>query len=47
MNMRFGLYEVGTDVARTRTPRSAVKTYAEIIKAQAISPALLKQFPPE
>jgi beta-glucosidase/6-phospho-beta-glucosidase/beta-galactosidase len=45
--MRFGLYAVGTDAAKTRTPRSAVKTYAEIIKAQAISAELLKKFPPE
>jgi beta-glucosidase/6-phospho-beta-glucosidase/beta-galactosidase len=47
MAMRFGLYAVGTDAAKTRTPRSAVKTYAEIIKAQAISAELLKKFPPE
>lgn len=47
MGMKFGLYEVGTDAAKTRTPRSAVKTYAEIIKAQDVSDALLKKFPPE
>lgn len=47
MGMKFGLYAVANDAAKTRTARSAVATYAEIIKKQDISAELLKKFPPE
>ncbi|MBL8913506.1 MAG: glycoside hydrolase family 1 protein [Archangium sp.] len=47
MDMKFGLYSVANDATKTRTPRSAVKTYAEIIKTQQISETLLKKFPVE
>ncbi|MFO0596150.1 MAG: family 1 glycosylhydrolase [Myxococcaceae bacterium] len=45
MDMKFGLYAVANDAQKTRTARSAVKTYAAIIKAQDISAELLKKFP--
>lgn len=47
MDMKFGLYAVGTDAAKTRTPRSAVAAYADIIKKGDVSAELLKKFPPE
>lgn len=47
MNMRFGLYEVAKDAAKTRTARSAVATYADIVKKRDISAPLLEKFPPE
>ncbi len=47
MNMKFGLYAVGTDAAKTRTARSAVATYADIIKKNDVSAELLKKFPAE
>lgn len=47
MDMKFGLYAVGTDAAKTRTARSAVKSYADIIKKQEVSAELLAKFPPE
>ena len=47
MDMKFGLYAVGTDAGKTRTARSAVKTYGEIIKKGDLSSELLKKFPPE
>jgi beta-glucosidase/6-phospho-beta-glucosidase/beta-galactosidase len=45
MSMKFGLYAVGTDAAKTRTARSAVKAYADIISARDVPAALLKQYP--
>jgi beta-glucosidase len=45
MAMKFGLYAVGADAAKTRTPRSAVKAYADIISARDVPAALLKQYP--
>ena len=47
MDMKFGLYAVGSDAAKTRTARSAVATYGEIIKKGDVSAELLKKFPPE
>ncbi|MDP2272206.1 MAG: glycoside hydrolase family 1 protein [Archangium sp.] len=47
MNMKFGLYGVENDAAKTRTARSAVATYANIIKKGDISAELLTKFPPE
>lgn len=47
MAMKFGLYEIANDAAKTRTPRSAVATYKQIIKQGDISAELLKKFPPE
>jgi beta-galactosidase len=47
MDLRFGLYAVGTDVTKTRTARSGVAAYAEIIKARDVTPALLERYPPE
>lgn len=47
MDMKFGLYGVANDAAKTRTARSAVGTYSEIIKKGDISAELLKKFPPE
>lgn len=47
MGMKFGLYAVGTDAAKTRTPRSAVTTYREITRARDVSAGLLERFPPE
>ncbi len=47
MDMKFGLYSVANDAAKTRTERSAVTTYADIIKKGDISAELLKKFPPE
>ncbi len=45
MAMKFGLYEVGSDVQKTRTARSGVKVYADIIKARGVSDALLERYP--
>jgi beta-glucosidase/6-phospho-beta-glucosidase/beta-galactosidase len=45
MALKFGLYEVGSDAAKTRTARPGVKVYADIIKARGVSTALLEQFP--
>jgi beta-glucosidase len=45
MGMRFGLYAVGTDAARTRTARSAVATYKDITRRRDVSPELLRRFP--
>ena len=47
MDMKFGLYAVANDAAKTRTARSAVATYGAIIKKQDVSAELLKKFPPE
>lgn len=47
MDMRFGLYEVANDAVKTRTARSAVATYADIVKKRDISAELLRRFPPE
>ncbi len=47
MAMKFGLYAVGTDAAKTRTPRSAVATFKDITTRRDLSPALLQKFPPE
>lgn len=45
MAMRFGLYAVGTDAQKTRTPRSAVQAYREITKARDVTPALKQRYP--
>ena len=47
MDMKFGLYSVGSDVAKTRTARSAVATYADIVKRQDVSAELVKKYPVE
>lgn len=47
MKMRFGLYEVAADAAKTRKPRSAVKAYADIVKAKDVPAALLSTYPVE
>lgn len=47
MDMRFGLYAVGTDAAKTRTPRSAVKAYHDVIQARDVPSALLEKYPVE
>jgi len=47
MAMRFGLYEVAADTAKTRTARSAVQAYADIIKAKDVPSALSSKYPAE
>lgn len=47
MTMRFGLYEVGADAAKTRTPRSAVAAFADVIRAGAVPRALAEKYPLE
>ncbi len=47
MDMKFGLYAVANDAAKTRTARSAVATYADIIKRRDVSAELLEKFPAE
>lgn len=47
MDMKFGLYAVANDAAKTRTARSAVATYADIVKRRDVSAELLKKFPAE
>jgi beta-glucosidase len=47
MDMKFGLYAVANDAAKTRTARSAVATYADIVKRRDVSAELLKKFPTE
>jgi beta-glucosidase len=47
MGMKFGLYGIANNGPKTRTPRSAVATYKQIIKQGDISAELLTKFPPE
>jgi beta-glucosidase/6-phospho-beta-glucosidase/beta-galactosidase len=47
MAMKFGLYAVANDAAKTRTPRSAVQAYADIVRAKDVPAALLSQYPVE
>ncbi len=47
MDMKFGLYAVANDAAKTRTARSAVATYADIIKRRDVSAERLEKFPAE
>ncbi|MBL8936188.1 MAG: glycoside hydrolase family 1 protein [Archangium sp.] len=44
MAMKFGLYAVGTDAQKTRTPRSAVSAYRQITKARDLPAALKQQY---
>ena len=41
MLMKFGLYEIAQDQAKTRTPRSAVQAYREIVKARNVTEAMV------
>ncbi|MGH7270580.1 MAG: family 1 glycosylhydrolase [Polyangiaceae bacterium] len=44
MNLRFGLYAVSaTDPSKTRTPRDAANTYAQIAQWHVVPDALLAQ----
>jgi len=45
MGMRFGLFEVGADAAKTRTARPAVATYRTIIDAGEVPQALQESYP--
>jgi len=45
MDMKMGLYAVGTDTAKTRTARKSVKTYADMVKARDVTDEWLKQYP--
>ncbi len=47
MGMKFGLYAVGTDAAKTRTARSAVGVYKQITSAKDVPPELVTKYPPE
>jgi beta-galactosidase len=47
MGMKFGLYAVGTDAAKTRTARSAVGVYKQITSAKDVPAALVTKYPPE
>lgn len=47
MAMKLGLYAVGADPQKTRTPRSAVNAYRQITSARAVPAALSAQFPVE
>lgn len=44
MQMKFGLYAIGTDAQKTRTPRSAVNAYRQITKAKDVPIALKQQY---
>lgn len=44
MAMKFGLYAIGTDAQKTRTPRSAVNAYQQITNSKDVPAALKKQF---
>jgi len=45
INFRVGLYAVGTDQARTRTPRPGVDAYRQITRARDVPEALAKKYP--
>jgi beta-galactosidase len=47
MSLKFGLYAVGSDVQKTRTPRSAVNAYRQITQTKAVPDNLKKQYPVE
>ncbi|MDP3231748.1 MAG: family 1 glycosylhydrolase [Myxococcales bacterium] len=47
MAMKFGLYAVGADAQKTRTPRSAVSAYRQITKAKDVPAELKKQYAAE
>lgn len=44
MAMKFGLYAIGSDAQKTRTPRSAVGAYQQITRAKDVPAALKKQY---
>jgi beta-glucosidase/6-phospho-beta-glucosidase/beta-galactosidase len=45
MGMKFGLYGVGTDAAKTRTPREAVQAYRDITRARDVPGSWLAKYP--
>ncbi|MCA3012176.1 MAG: glycoside hydrolase family 1 protein [Myxococcaceae bacterium] len=45
MAMKFGLYAVANDAAKTRTPRSAVEAYGKITRARDVTPELRARYP--
>lgn len=47
MGMKFGLYAIGSDAAKTRTARSAVGVYKQITDAKDVPAALVTKYPPE
>lgn len=47
MAMKFGLYAVGADAQKTRTPRSAVGAYRQITRAKDLPLELKQRYPVE